>query len=823
MVPSRRAKMDLFFSTYQNGELVKETLLVQSQEMDYGPEWRYITAGSDPKCELLFRHSSVQRGHFEFAIHKDTQEVWITKTSHPGRLSVAGREVKYLTWERVYPGEAIQVGYVNRCFMIKERPSPFTKKQSEPRVESTTDSGDEEENSSKSIKDSRDSNSEDGSLESPMDVILNIYESEVCTRRIRLVRGTNWDQSPEWIYFKVGRESYCQVVIPHPSMSDWHLEIVIEKDTRKIRIMKITETGKLSVAGKEMEPFSREQVQPGELISMGDLSLRIIMTEQRVPEATVPQEFDAESSDESEEETSTESDSDSSTNSSSNKGKGILGAPPVCIINTNNPRDNKGILGPAQANRATWPLKRVQPGTQKEKQGQNYQNNSDGEIDPRIDTSSKQGVQHIGSHKGLLPLPTKTREQETLRESNPRRPNSKVDEQKEINSPGHPSTGNKMLLPPPTSENQPKEGGTDHILFESPSKKAQMELQQWVTHELSSQSAKLNRARGRRLALVKQQARSEVVAASKNKGSSKTGCKQRSQPLNIQKILEEELLAEMDGILLESEEDKESNIEERHTLPDSTRGKRRITYQGLALGTWTSHGVITDPRAIQLTGRREARGLDSFLLSGMVDGKRSTRVQAKDRRRDGLSPRARAVGRGAKIGPLSEYDSACRETPGCRHEFRWRGRCRVATAPGRRASGWLSHARRKDADEDEAAMERAGQGRQCLVLTKVAVDVDSELGRLARWRTRGDTDGQDEDQGNLPGSAMAKVGELQVRRRLGSASFARIPNLPLMNLNKNKREEGQNSPRPPETMAVAGISSGDRISPLFRRGSELTI
>ncbi|KAF3781661.1 hypothetical protein EJ110_NYTH35800 [Nymphaea thermarum] len=264
--------------------------------MDYGPKWMYLTAGSDPDSDLLFQHSTIQR-----------QAVWITKTAHPGRLIVAGHEVKYRTWEQVYPGEAVQVGYLNRCFVIKEKPSPFTKKQSEPRVESKTDSEDEEETSSKSIN------------ESPMDVILNIYENEVCTRRIRLVRGINWDQSPEWIYFKVGSEPYCHVVIQHPSMRDWHLDIEIEKDTRKMWILNMTETGKLSVAGKDIEPFSRKQVQPGELILMGDLSLWIIMTAQPLPHATVPQESDSESSKESKEETSFESDSNSSTGSSSDE------------------------------------------------------------------------------------------------------------------------------------------------------------------------------------------------------------------------------------------------------------------------------------------------------------------------------------------------------------------------------------------------------------------------------------------------------------------------------------------------------------------------
>ncbi|KAF3781660.1 hypothetical protein EJ110_NYTH35797 [Nymphaea thermarum] len=52
--------------------------------MDYGPKWMYLTAGSDPDCDLLFRHSTIQRQHFAFAVNKETQAVWITKTAHPG-------------------------------------------------------------------------------------------------------------------------------------------------------------------------------------------------------------------------------------------------------------------------------------------------------------------------------------------------------------------------------------------------------------------------------------------------------------------------------------------------------------------------------------------------------------------------------------------------------------------------------------------------------------------------------------------------------------------------------------------------------------------
>ncbi|KAF3781662.1 hypothetical protein EJ110_NYTH35801 [Nymphaea thermarum] len=230
-------------------------------------------------------------------------------------------------------------------------------------------------------------------------------------------------------------------------------------------------------------------------------------------------------------------------------------------------------------------MKWIQPRTQNENQGHIYQNTSGKGIELRLEASSEKGVHHMGllplrktnpyiedstcSHKGLLPLPTKTVEPEILRESNQYRPKSEASEQTEIKSSGHPATDNNGLLPPPsisTSENQPKKGGMDHILLESPSKKAQMELQQWATQEIANESAKLDRARDKGLTLVKQQSRREVVATSnkKNEGSSKTGCKQRSQPLNIQKILDEELLAEMDGILPESEEDNTSIIGDRH-------------------------------------------------------------------------------------------------------------------------------------------------------------------------------------------------------------------------------------------------------------------
>ncbi|XP_031502662.1 lisH domain-containing protein C1711.05-like [Nymphaea colorata] len=162
----------------------------------------------------------------------------------------------------------------------------------------------------------------------------------------------------------------------------------------------------------------------------------------KTPMEIMPKEYKSES----EEETSSESEDSSSTGSSSdeeiesssrgrtnknalkpsdraeveNSEKGILGAPPTSIPSSSTSitsKDTKGILGPAKTISATRRLEWVQPRATNENQRPNQQNES---VRQR-DTKPSNGI-----YEGLLPLPepSKTTEQEKLRESNSARPNS---------------------------------------------------------------------------------------------------------------------------------------------------------------------------------------------------------------------------------------------------------------------------------------------------------------------------------------------------------------------------------------------------------------
>ncbi|KAF3774281.1 hypothetical protein EJ110_NYTH53475 [Nymphaea thermarum] len=102
-----------------------------------------------------------------------------------------------------------------------------------------------------------------------MDIFLSTYEDGVCVRREWLVRKAYWYQGSNWILTDVGSHPNCDIVISHPSVKYQHFVIDIAKDTLDMWIKNLTGTGKLRVRGKEVKPYSKRQIYPGDIIQIG--------------------------------------------------------------------------------------------------------------------------------------------------------------------------------------------------------------------------------------------------------------------------------------------------------------------------------------------------------------------------------------------------------------------------------------------------------------------------------------------------------------------------------------------------------------------------
>ncbi|KAF3786902.1 hypothetical protein EJ110_NYTH12762 [Nymphaea thermarum] len=210
-----------------------------------------------------------------------------------------------------------------------------------------------------------------------MDIFLSTYINEVCVKREWLVRGAKWDQYSEWISIKVGSDSHCDVVTPHPSVEGWHFELEMDKKTRRMWIINMTDTNRLLVARARMEPYSKRRIFLGEHFQVGNLRSRMMLEATSWPRTKIPQKSDTESdeedSDDSDIEVSSETDStESSSDEESdlpNKGcanfisvkpsngtkvvitkKGILQTRSLSLPtehSSTNQKDKKGVLGPA--------------------------------------------------------------------------------------------------------------------------------------------------------------------------------------------------------------------------------------------------------------------------------------------------------------------------------------------------------------------------------------------------------------------------------------------------------------------------------------------
>ncbi|KAF3778016.1 hypothetical protein EJ110_NYTH44541 [Nymphaea thermarum] len=132
-----------------------------------------------------------------------------------------------------------------------------------------------------------------------MDIFLSTYEKGICVRREWLVRKGNWDQGSNWILTDVGSHPNCDIVISHPSVMYRHFIVNITKDTLDMWIDSLTGTGKLRVRGKEVKPYSKRQIYPGDVIQIGMMNSWMRIEAASWPEHKIPTIIETESNTES--------------------------------------------------------------------------------------------------------------------------------------------------------------------------------------------------------------------------------------------------------------------------------------------------------------------------------------------------------------------------------------------------------------------------------------------------------------------------------------------------------------------------------------------
>ncbi|KAF3780238.1 hypothetical protein EJ110_NYTH39737 [Nymphaea thermarum] len=113
--------MDIFLSTYNNGECVQRDWLVHGNQWDHGPRIITLIAGSSPCGDIIIQHPSVLYWHFRLLVDKDTWEVWIS--NYEGKLVVNGSQLGPYKRRIISPGDVIQVGRSSPKMVLETIPN----------------------------------------------------------------------------------------------------------------------------------------------------------------------------------------------------------------------------------------------------------------------------------------------------------------------------------------------------------------------------------------------------------------------------------------------------------------------------------------------------------------------------------------------------------------------------------------------------------------------------------------------------------------------------------------------------------------------------
>ncbi|KAF3785297.1 hypothetical protein EJ110_NYTH27930 [Nymphaea thermarum] len=450
-----------------------------------------------------------------------------------------------------------------------------------------------------------------------MDIFLSTYEDGVCVRREWLVRKANWDQGSNWILTDVGSHPNCDIVISHPSVMYQHFVIDIAKDTLDIIMAReqgandkngvgqSSDDSKTSSQPESEESSSDEEESCGRNAyspsptTIEELAQRMLERVDQMIGANKSRRsifsdwgtsrlpaLEVITSEQGILQTPSPVLPAVRTSIPSMNKKGILGSASQyfaqSIPGENSTRLKKGMpemtesfppprrTGIAKEYRQFYsmkpPMKSVPSDTQtepvREMKSTPQATDKRSRFFPSIGTVPLVKDSR-GSYKGLLPLPEQTSEPWTEQEI-----------YEEIERLCHSSEGHIDVEPNEsftsesceptldilTSKNQPKEGGRGRTLIKAHRSRAKAELQRRATQELVGPNF-------------------NTLIALNKRNSNKPGFKQRMKPLTIPELLEEEILATFDGILLESEKEDMGSLGnhqcENRVYPGNQNGEQQ--------------------------------------------------------------------------------------------------------------------------------------------------------------------------------------------------------------------------------------------------------
>ncbi|KAF3789726.1 FHA domain-containing protein [Nymphaea thermarum] len=95
--------------------------------------------------------------------------------------------------------------------------------------------------------------------------------------------GTGMRKGPKKEALMAGRNPYCDLISNQPSIHDYHFELVMGKDSRKMWVTNISQNGTLRVSTTWIVPQSNVRVYPGDTLKIGS-SLRDYKLEYRKPD-----------------------------------------------------------------------------------------------------------------------------------------------------------------------------------------------------------------------------------------------------------------------------------------------------------------------------------------------------------------------------------------------------------------------------------------------------------------------------------------------------------------------------------------------------------
>ncbi|KAF3771891.1 hypothetical protein EJ110_NYTH58442 [Nymphaea thermarum] len=463
---------------------------------------------------------------------------------------------------------------------------------------------------------------------SSMDIFLSTYENGVCVRRVWLVRGANWEQGSNWILVDVGTSSYCDIVISHPSVMHRHFMIDIEKETLDMWVNSLTGMGKLRVRGKEVKPYSKRQIYPGDVIQVGTMSSWMRIEAASWPEQKIPTIIETESDTEYNDDSGTSSQTESTESTSDEEElyskKAKSSRPPTIgelaqkmlervdqMIEANksrksifsdsehpstNQRSKKGVLGSEskyfpygipsenQPNEAEFKVTAGLPSAETQ-EGLLATPPPTTTID-----SDKSSEEVMSEKKKSFPPPRRTGIAKVYRQfyssKMPMMPEPRVTQANVVRE------KDKSLLPLPEQTSEPWteqeiyeeikrlcQSSEGHIDVE-PKESSTNNIEESTLDDLTSKTQPKEGGVDRTLILThRSRARKELqskatqelmspnlkaLIALNKKSPNKPGLGQRNKPLTIPELLEEEVLATSDGILPESESDSMRSSEGHH-------------------------------------------------------------------------------------------------------------------------------------------------------------------------------------------------------------------------------------------------------------------